>query len=187
MTKFLTETQFNEQIKAIHGEYYWSTGTSRWDYHKDVLQVLERMDGRNLGIFNEPCNTLEIGTMGIQCVPGSQTMDIKNNIWTHENWDPTYIHDAKKVPWPFKDKQFEILIALRVWQHLFPHQKEAFLEADRIAKRLLLVVPEVYPNEHGVSFANLFEWKGSIPDMTYWNCFGKLTHLYYWGADEDYV
>lgn len=60
-----------------------------------------------------------------------------------EPWfEPTYWHDVRFTPWPVHGKRYDLVVALRVWHHLVPLQKESFEEARRIAKRVLIVCPE---------------------------------------------
>jgi hypothetical protein len=100
--------------------------------------------------------------------------------WNFENFVPTYLYDARKTPWPFKDKQYDLFIALRVFQHLFPKQKEAFLEAKRIAKNIIIVVPETYRDNRGIPTEKFIEWNNNKKPsecIILQNEFGKI---YFW-------
>lgn len=113
----------------------------RWNYYQDVLDVVQRTN-----LINAQ-EVLEIGPMGIPVYCQSQTMDYA--VPGAPCWpigSPNYIHDAKLTPWPFKDSQFDLLIALRVFHHLHPFQREAFIEAQRVSSNVIIVVPFAYPN-----------------------------------------
>lgn len=149
------------------GELHWKHLDERWDYHSKATNALKSLDVSN------PNKVLEMGTMGVQLIENSHTIDyMGNESWNYDGKNPTYIHDAKSIPWPIQDKKYECFVALRVFQHLQPYQKEAFLEAKRVASSIVLVVPE--ENSNYVSFTKpktitlkqLVEWNDGIkPDM----------------------
>jgi predicted Ser/Thr protein kinase len=55
---------------------------------------------------------------------------------------PTYNHDLRIIPWPIKDKQYNIFIALRVFHHMIDKAEECFNEMCRISDFIILVLPE---------------------------------------------
>lgn len=138
--EYIDEKNFYTITNHIGGDH-WKYLEHRWDYHKKALDILKSL---NLNNHNE---ILEMGTMGIQLAKNSHTIDYFEN-WNYEGKQPTYNHNAKIIPWggeeqKIKNKQYKCFIALRVFQHLQPFQKEAFLEAKRIANSVILVVPEI--------------------------------------------
>jgi hypothetical protein len=80
-------------------------------------------------------------------------------------------HDATIVPWPIKDKEYDLFIALQVWEHLAGKQKEAFREAMRTSKMAILSFPYMwdcpidnanYPEHHMISEEIIREWTLNI-------------------------
>jgi hypothetical protein len=136
---FLTKQKFQDRVddyqKRFPNTQHWNQ--NRWIYHEIAVNLL-------MENTKEDDKILEIGPAGVQLVEGSDILDYRV---PKANWpvqDPTYHHDAKKFPWPISDLQYEFVVALRVFQHLAPVQKEAFKEAARISKNVLIVVPSVY-------------------------------------------
>jgi SAM-dependent methyltransferase len=83
---------------------------------------------------------LELGAPVAPILTGAHVMDYK----ARPELDPTVpitIQDATVVPWPFADKQFDLFIALQVFEHLKDRQPEAFREVRRIAKHAVLSLP----------------------------------------------
>ena len=107
--------------------------------------------------------------------------------WDFPGKNPTYVHDARNIPWPLRDKQYEILIALRVFQHLTPNQREAFLEAMRVSKNVILVVDEIYdnpvlPNSRGITYADFVDFLDGIHPNRFER--SKFGPIYYWDTDN---
>lgn len=96
-------------------------------------------------------------------------------------------HDARNCPWPFEEKQFDVFVALRVFQHLTPKQEDAFLESFRIAKKIILVVPrdysnKDYPDSKGLGYADCATLLGGIhPNIYLPTDYGDL---YYWDSEN---
>ena len=83
---------------------------------------------------------LELGAPVAPILSGAHVMDYK----ARPELDPTVpitIQDATLVPWPFQDKQFDLFIALQVFEHLKDRQPDAFREVRRIAKHAVLSLP----------------------------------------------
>ena len=55
--------------------------------------------------------------------------------------EQVYIHYAAEKPWPVVDKQYDLFIALQVWEHLSNNQSRAFREVMRISKAVVLSFP----------------------------------------------
>lgn len=154
---------------------HWTTETIdiRWDYHSRAIELLKA-----LGINNSK-KVLEMGTMGVSCVLGSDTIDYTEH-WNFEGKNPTYVHDARITPWPIEDKAYEVFVALRVFQHLVPSQREAVKEAFRIAEKIILVVPEWYdnsviPDSKGLTYKNFVDiLDGVHPNLYFPTSFGSF-------------
>jgi len=61
---------------------------------------------------------------------------------------------------------------------LCPVQKECFLEAKRIAKNVLIVVPEEYKGK-GISLKDFTLWNNGTPPDKYENLYSS-TNIYLW-------
>ena len=81
-------------------------------------------------------SVLELGPYKLPIVDGSDIMDKDpqlDNIKHH--WD------AEITPWPIKDKQYDLFIALQVFEHLGNKQIQAFKEVMRISKMAIISLP----------------------------------------------
>ena len=124
--------------------------------------------------------------MGVSCVDNSDTIDYLER-WDFPGKKPTYIHDFRITPWPIKDKQYELFIALRVFQHLTPFQKEAAKEAMRIARKAIIVVPDIYnnkelPNSKGIKYMDFVDFLDGIYPNLYFPTQDEF--VYYWDAEN---
>jgi len=138
-----------EFIEKTSGNIYW---ISRWDYVKEVLSLIKPNQ-----------KVLEIGAYDLRFVDDSTVMDFKPYL---EN---TVIHNATTSPYPFKNKEFDLVIATQVWEHLYeneeaminPKQKEAFAEVIRISKSAILSFPYMWETDdchNGIDEAKIKEW-----------------------------
>lgn len=139
------ENTFN-RVPEIKNKKYWSDFEARWIYHERAIQIM-KLHGVNL-----PSKVLELGTMGVHLVKGSHLFDYGVNL-EHNIRSPEYLHDARKLKWPIKDGAYEWFIALRVFHHLWPVQRECFEESMRIAKNIIIVVPNILPENHNLGTA----------------------------------
>lgn len=188
--KFLTYDEFSGLVAAQEG-IHWSKDllNARWTYHESVVRILEELN------LDSPDSVLEVGTMGAQVVSGSKTMDLPKADqepragWLH-NCHPgdTIFHDARSTPWPFHDKQFEVVVALRVLQHLTPCQETALRECFRVANHVIIVVDYEYsnpdvPTSAGVTLKDLQRW--SQPNKVSLVLETGKGHLIYWDASHE--
>jgi hypothetical protein len=127
--EFLRNTR---SLKTKSGN--WASAKSRWLYHKSAIAQLRQLP-------TTPERVLELGAFGAQLVPGSHTMDYQK-AWNFAGNRPTHWHDAREIPWPIDDGAYDWFVALRVFHHLRPGQEAAFREALRVARNVLIVVPE---------------------------------------------
>ncbi len=179
--KYLDYATFEKKALAA-GAGHWSTQPleKRWDYHKKVVEIARSVE------VSSPTQVMEMGTMGVQIVRGSHTMDYQEN-WNYHGKKVTFWHDARSVPWPMEDKQYRLFIGMRVFQYLVPVQREAFWEAKRIAEHVCIVVPkrEVWSpagaeSARGITLEQFIEWNGGAPPSKHLET--ELGDLYYWGA-----
>lgn len=181
MIRFLTEKEFFSKAEEV-GTEHWKFLDARWYYHRQALEIVKQ-----LKIIN-PENVLEMGTVGMQLVHGSHTLDFDGG-WDFPGKNPTYNHNGLIIPWPIKDKQYDIFIALRVFQHLQPNQRMAFLEAKRIANHVILCVPVIsndfisQTNPEGISVEQFVEWNNGVKpqkiiEIKSWG------NIYYWNFSK---
>jgi len=135
-----------EEFDKLAEEYrYWR---ERWSYIGVVANILEQ----------ESFDTvLEMGNKGVPIVKGSDSMDIE----AYEGL--TYLHDAKITPWPLKDKEYDVFIALQVWEHLRDKQEDAFKEVIRCSKIAILSFPYKWncpndPMHHNIDENRIKKW-----------------------------
>lgn len=134
--KFITRQEFFDKIdiqsKGSTNDMHWKK--SRWEYHSVASAILQLV---------APDSVLELGTMGIKLSESSDDMDFPvTDFWPVNS--PTYLHNAKVTPWPICDKSYDVFVALRVFHHLYPVQKQCFDEAKRISRGVLLSLPINY-------------------------------------------
>jgi hypothetical protein len=160
--------QYAEYEANAKRDPQWKSYAARWDYHSWAIEIIQGLD------ISGPNAVLEIGAFGAGLVHGSKRMDLPHGSWPPPDPDRQIWHDARDIPWPFQDVQFEMLIALRVWHHLVPAQERAFREARRVARRVLITCPEHEIVGVGIPREKFTAW-GGLPvieeDLGAW---GKL-------------
>lgn|GEM_PF-1636308 len=175
--RYLTKEDFMRRTKELEtGHWTPRLLEGRWDYHSRVVELI-----KGLGI-NDPSQVLEMGTMGITCVADSHTMDILDENWKFRDKKPTVAHDARQLPWPVANKRYDLFVALRVFQHLTPVQKECVHEAMRVASKIILVVPSTYDNAahpaaKGITYQDLVRFIGAHPNLYTSTHFGDLYYF----------
>lgn len=127
---------FHEFERLVRGKPQWQSYQERWKYHGQAVRMASVVGP------SSPSAVLEIGSFGVQVVKGSDTLDMPGGQWDYPGRKPTFLYDIRKTPWPIRDGQYELLIALRVWHHLAPNQADAFREARRVAKNIIIACPE---------------------------------------------
>ena len=156
MIEFITFEEYKTKALRTNNPHWTlapgSTYQDRWAYHAMAIELLKGLD------IKIPSAVLEIGTLGASLVKGSDTLDM------HGNYEITIKHDLRVIPWPIS-KKYKALVALRVWHHLMPFQREAFMEAKRIAENIIIVCPEeTYKHRIGITREQFAEWNGKKPD-----------------------
>lgn len=153
---------------------YWKDLEDRWAYHKRVIDII-RQSGKSY------FSALELGSMGISVIKNGHTIDYDKHISYYSDLQPHYIHDVRNLPWPIQDNYYEWFIALRVFHHLAPVQRQCFDEARRVAKNVILVVPKELPPGGGypISPEDFVVWgNGVAPTIV--EDVGRFGMLYAW-------
>jgi hypothetical protein len=125
----------------------------RWDYYNEAA---------DLGLATQPNNCLELGCHTLPLYKQSVTMDVD------ATRNPAVIHNAETTPWPFDDKQFDLFVALQVWEHLGDRQVAAFNEVRRVAKTAVLSFPLMWMDEpltdfhHGITMEKIAGWTMNV-------------------------
>ncbi len=178
---YLSKEEYINHVKDKE-DGHWTKDTIdiRWDYHYRTIELIKASG------VSDSKKVLEMGTMGVSCVKGGDTIDYEER-WDFEGKNPTYVHDARITPWPVENKKYDIFVALRVFQHLVPAQPQAIKEAFRIAKKVLLVIPEKYensiiPDSKGFSYKDFVATLDGIhPNVYFPTSFGSL---FYWDTEN---
>lgn len=153
---------------------YWRDLEDRWSYHKRVVEIMQQ--SRKFY-----CSALELGSMGISVVKNGHTIDYDKHINYYPDLQPHYIHDVRNIPWPIPEKYYDWFVALRVFHHLDPMQRQCFDEACRIARNIILVVPKELPQGGGkpISPETFLEWGSGISPAIVEDI-GRFGMLYAW-------
>ncbi len=160
----MTHTDFEALLKGSFGQYY----EGRWAYFSEVIGIIRQQDDIK--------SVLELGPSFQTVVKGCDIMvRPEHDVWGRpEKYARQYEHDATVTPWPVADKQYDLFIALQVWEHLGPRQKEAFKEVVRISKMAVLSFPYMwicpeddpnYPEHHMIDESIIAEWTLHIPPV----------------------
>jgi SAM-dependent methyltransferase len=87
-------------------------------------------------------SALELGPNLRPVVVGADVMDIRAQ--PELDLPPParfLLHDATRAPWPIADKQYDLFVALQVFEHLRDDQNAAFMEVCRVARHAVISVP----------------------------------------------
>ena len=108
---------------------------------KAIELINDLMNNENITINN----VLELGPYKMPMIYGSDVMDkdlLMKNVKYH--WD------AERTPWPIKDKQYDLFIALQVFEHLGNKQIQAFREVIRTSKMAIISLPYMWENSNNM-------------------------------------
>jgi len=165
--KAINQQMYNERALNSETKYWIRSYEKRWGYNSVVIDMMNKLE------FD---SVLEAGSMGLPLAVEGETLD-KN-----DKFHPTYIHDLTVFPYPFKDKQFDLFVALQVWEHLGESQRPAFLEAARIAKNVILSFPYKWKAGSaihiGVDENVIAGWTHNIPPVEIVQVKGRI--IYRW-------
>jgi hypothetical protein len=138
----LTKVEFDSL--AARNKYY----ENRWPYYEAALRLIEGLNYSSV---------LELGPYERPLIQGADLMDLTAHIP-----NVRFQHDASDVPWPVADKQYDLFVALQVWEHLSDYQREAFGEVIRCSRYALLSFPLNWniPGDchHSIDEALIEEW-----------------------------
>jgi hypothetical protein len=156
--ELMTYQDFENLLNSSEGPYY----QGRWAYFSQVIDILKSQ--------NDISKTLELGPSFLPIVKDCDIM-IKPEV---DSWgrpsikaSKEYLHDGTVTPWPIQDKEYDVFIALQVWEHLVGRQKEAFNEVMRISKMAILSFPYMwdcprnnanYPEHHMIDEKIIADW-----------------------------
>ncbi len=85
-------------------------------------------------------SALELGPNLRSIIVGADVMDRKTPTGI-EAEGRVMVQDATKVPWPIGDQEYDIFVALQVFEHLRDAQNTAFSEVRRIARHAIISLP----------------------------------------------
>ena len=173
--KYLSRKSYSERAVEI-GKGHWKNAHRRWVYHGAAVAFAQ------IVAPSSAASVLEMGTMGISCIEGSHTIDYLDS-WDFQGKAPTYAHDARKTPWPVETDTYKLLIALRVYHHLAPVQREAFNEARRVARNLIICSPESYDKvkgSRGIPLESYIEWNDGREPTAIMEIDEEFGNLYFW-------
>ena len=155
-----------EQLLADprRGKYY----VGRWEYFKHVIDFVHEI---------KPESVLELGPGHHTVVKGCDVMICPED----DQWGlpvnaigKVYVHNATEKPWPVGDKEYDLFIALQVWEHLDNKQNRAFREVLRVAKAAVLSFPYMwdcpkddpnYPEHHLIDRDLINDWTLNVPPV----------------------
>jgi hypothetical protein len=107
----------------------------RWRYLSSVGRIANSLIAKH-GMRT----ALELGPHLRPVIIGSDAMDRHSQPELHSE-GRVFIHDATTIPWPFEDKQYDLFVALQVFEHLGDEQAAVFREVRRVAKHAEISVP----------------------------------------------
>lgn len=121
---------------------------NRWEY----LEIASAM-----AMKERPVRVLELGAYLLPLFKKSDVLDVEKILPRL-----TFRHDLKRVPWPVKDKAYDLVIALQVWEHLEGGQEAAFREVMRVSRGAVLSFPYQWnkPGDphHGIDREVIARW-----------------------------
>jgi hypothetical protein len=151
-------SDFQNLLTSSLGKYY----EGRWAYYSEVTDIIRANE--------DISKVLELGPSFQTIVKNCDIMvKPENDVWGRPEKfvAKEYDHDATVTPWPIKDKEYDLFIALQVWEHLDGRQKEAFKEVMRISKMAILSFPYMwdcpkdnanYPEHHMIDEKIIADW-----------------------------
>ncbi len=146
----LTRKRFLKQLKRNPGYL-----AERWDYYSAVINVLRRSGW-------ESC--LEVGPAFLPLVGDADLMDKYNQCK-----EPIkYQWDIMETPWPIQDKEYDVVIALQVWEHLKDKQREAFAEVMRVSCNAILSFPWKWKPGGKKSRSSSKHWRINAEKINEW-------------------
>ena len=158
----MTFEDFNDLLNGSNKNYY----TGRWEYFKEVIQIIDSI---------EISSALEIGPGFLPVIKNADLLlsPKEDQFGSPEKIENKMIaHDITEKAWPIKDKEYDIAVALQVWEHLDNKQGRAFRELMRITKRAILSFPYLWEGgedkhmhriHHNIDKYIIGDWTLNIP------------------------
>jgi hypothetical protein len=131
MLELMTHKDYELLVSGEFKGYY----LGRWEYFKKVIEIIEQLSVEKV---------LEIGPGHLPIVKNADILlnPQDDHFGKPDHMDGQVImHDVTVKPWPLKDKQYDLVVALQVWEHLDNKQTRAFREVMRVSKRAILSFP----------------------------------------------
>jgi len=119
----LEPVNYEDYLNTLKQNPYYA---DRWPYYAEAIKQTMEF---------KPNTCLELGTWDFPLFKNSIPMNQQSCKMGG------VIHDARKTPWPFENKQFDIFMALQVFEHLDGHQSKIFEEVKRVARRAIISLP----------------------------------------------
>jgi len=129
--ELMTREDFQSLLDGPNSNYY----LGRWEYFSKVIELIQNL---------ELVKVCELGPGFMPIVKDADVMLSPNDDHFGKPdlvKGKTIIHDATVKPWPIRDKEYDLLIALQVLEHLDSKQTRAFREIMRVSKRAVLSLP----------------------------------------------
>lgn len=180
-TAYITQDEYFSIIKRIP-DGPAKNAAARWDYYKSAIDFVRLCQPASAS------DVLEIGARSVPIVRGSDTLEPTGQ-WIGAGVGVAHRHDPQQLPWPLVDKRYEVVVALRVFQHLWPKQRECFLEARRVGRNLVMVVPEQYEGaaagaeSTGVTEEQLTLWNDGVAPTVSVRLPGWIGKIYFWNQN----
>ena len=116
--------------------------TRQFPYYRqrsEYLATARRVAAELIGRYGLR-SALELGPYVGSMIVGADIMDRRPNI-NLEFDRAAIIHDATRLPWPVADGEYDLFVALQVFEHLAGRQSEAFADVRRVARNAIISVP----------------------------------------------
>ena len=126
--------------------YFEGDGTGYLGLYRDFVthwRMIKAIKGRN------PSSVLDVGAsrgyickhleaeLGIKAV----AMDISEHAWHSRATDNFVLYDVRKAPWPFKDKEFDLVVSMSFMEHLTEEEIPTVMkEMARVSNRAYLTI-----------------------------------------------
>jgi hypothetical protein len=158
----LTYREYQQLLTGPMGDWY----NGRWSYYGPVTELINSL---------EFSSALELGPGRITMVKGCDVMaKPDDDFWGRPETGvgKVILHDATEKPWPVADKQYDLFVALQVWEHLSNKQSRAFREVMRISRKAVLSFPYLwncpkndpnYPEHHMIDKELIGDWTLNVP------------------------
>lgn len=165
--EMMDHSDFENLLAGSFGSYY----EGRWAYISEVTGIIKKHPGIRRVLELGPSHHTIVKNCDIMVKPEDDVWGRPENVVAKQ-----YEHDATVMPWPIKDKEYDLFIALQVWEHLAGRQREAFGEVMRTSKTAILSFPYKwdcpkdnanYPEHHMIDKDVISGWTlGIKPEKT---------------------